>query len=240
MKKIFLTLAILTFMCSSAWALTYEFYGTSDTGGVGMAEMEINVLTNTLLLTLDNTSPLTVDDVVNAPGIVGFGFFLENEADLTLNSWTLEAFDSDSNALTIGDNLGTGLWEMHSDNVNGIQLDYMPHLQDVQGALYNPLQTEGFGAEPNYFTLATLTMIFSDVPIIETEEQSLGSGLSGTTFVRMKNVGEGGEDSLKLPGTFIPNGGGGGGFEVIPEPGTFLLFGAGLLGLGLWGARRKS
>ena len=36
-----------------------------------------------------------------------------------------------------------------------------------------------------------------------------------------------------------PNGGGGG-FEVVPEPGTFILFGAGLLGLGLWGARRKS
>jgi hypothetical protein len=37
-----------------------------------------------------------------------------------------------------------------------------------------------------------------------------------------------------------PGGGGGGGFEVVPEPGTFILFGAGLLGLGLWGARRKS
>jgi hypothetical protein len=200
--------------------------------------MEITIQSNTLMLTLDNTSPLTVDGETNAPGIVGFGFFLENDVDLS--SWSLTAFDSGANSLTIGDNTGTGLWEMHSDSVNGIELDYMPHLQDIKGALYNPLQTEGFGAEPNYFTQATLTMIFSDMPIIEIEEQDLGSGLSGTTFVRMKNVGEDGDDSLKLPGTFIPNGGGGGGFDVIPEPGTFLLFGAGLLGLGLWGARRKS
>jgi hypothetical protein len=40
--------------------------------------------------------------------------------------------------------------------------------------------------------------------------------------------------------TWKDPGGGGGGFEVVPEPGTFILFGAGLLGLGLWGARRKS
>jgi len=33
-------------------------------------------------------------------------------------------------------------------------------------------------------------------------------------------------------------GGGGGGENVVPEPGTFLLLGAGLMGLGLYGRKR--
>lgn len=41
-----------------------------------------------------------------------------------------------------------------------------------------------------------------------------------------------------VPDTEDGGGGGGGGGSVVPEPGTFLLLGAGLMGLGLYGRKR--
>lgn len=46
------------------------------------------------------------------------------------------------------------------------------------------------------------------------------------------------EEWAHITGLDDGNGGGGGGGSVVPEPGTFLLLGAGLMGLGLYGRKR--
>jgi hypothetical protein len=100
----------------------------------------------------------------------------------------------------------------------------LEYLQNVQGGLYNPLAYENLATKPNYFTTATLVINFDSAPILEMMPQDFGSGISGITYVRMQNVGEDGEGSLKLPNT-------------VPEPFTLLLLGLGLVGLA--GAGRK-
>lgn len=239
MKKIILTLAILIFTGSSTWALTFNFFGT-DENGVGSATMEILIVGNSLIAEMDNTSPITTSGGgTNIPGIAAFGFNLTNDPLPGFSSWSLVARDSNDDEVTL-DSSGTGEWVLNTEHtLEGETLDIFPNnadaSQNVAALLYNPLtglpDTEG--AKTNYFTSAILEIVFNEAPLFAYE-----AGVS--PYVRMQRVGDDGEGSLKLFGIPGDDNGGGGGFEVIPEPGTFLLFGAGLLGLGIWGARRKS
>ena len=63
------------------------------------------------------------------------------------------------------------------------------------------------------------------------EDPMLDVTSAWSPFVRMQNVGLGGEGSLKLPGT--P------GVSPVPEPATMLLFGTGLAGLAGFRLRKK-
>ncbi len=239
MKKIILTLAIFILTGSSAWALTFDFYGT-DENGAGSATMEIIISGNTLTAALDNTSPLTTTSGgTNIPGIGAFGFNLTNDPLPSWTSWSFAARDSNNGAVVL-DSSGTGEWVLETDiKLEGQTLDFFPNNADASAntaaLLYNPLTglPDMEGSKTNYFTTAILQIVFEEAPGFAYEE-----GIS--PYVRMQRVGDNAEGSLKLFGIPGDDNGGGGGFDVIPEPGTFLLFGAGLLGLGLWGARRKS
>lgn len=232
MKKLFLlafSLILMFMIGSNAEALPFTFSG-SDEGGTGSAMMDIKIVGNLLTLTLDNTSPLTLDDGtgVNTPGILGFGFDLKNDPLPGLSSWELTAFDKDGNVQIIGED-GTDLsWIMDTFQA-GVNLDYLPQSDEggVQGALYNPDATAGLAALPNYFTTATLIMEFADDPVLDIT----------STYVRMQNVGADGEGSLKLHGDAGP----GHHTLPIPEPSTILLLGIGLIGLLGFGKKfRKS
>ena len=234
MKKLALLMFGIVLVCavgSNAYGLPFTFSGSNE-GGTGSATMDISLSGNTVTAVLNNTSPITLDDGtgVNAPGITAFGFDLDpldpNNL-MTLLSWELTAYqvsDSnlDNNPTTIGGTWITGDWQLTIDgNTDGIKLDYVPNIQNVKGALYNPDVVLGGGAaaEPNYYTEAILTMIFNVAP-------SLNIADPDSPIVRMQNVGLDGEGSLKLPGT------------PVPEPSTVMLVGAGLLGMIAFGRKR--
>jgi hypothetical protein len=216
-------LCITLFLCIifpvSAHAL-WTFEGTTE-GGTGSATMDFSISGNTLTVIVNNTSPTTLNSPLNglnAPGITGFGFNLQN--DLNVVSWELLADNSTTstpNFIDIGSDSGTGDWVLGTF-LAGITLDYLPQTDNgIGGALYNPAAkgSSALGATPNYFTEATLEIVFDGDPILE-----LGSNFS--PFVRMQNVGLNGEGSLKL----------------IPEPSTMIISGLFLLGAGVF-VRRK-
>ena len=215
-------------------ALLYNFSG-SDEGGTGTATMLFGVDDTTLTVTINNTSPTSLDSgktntdnsTFNIAAITGFGFNLDPDS-LTLESWNLTAFDIE------GDAFETTNWLMETF-IAGIELDYLPQTDTptVDEALYNPdlLSLDprpDFGGNTPLFTTATLTMVFNEMPTLNASDQ-------WSPFVRMQRVGIDAEGSLRLPGT--PGNGGDDDLEQIPEPATIVLLGAGLLGL--VGIRRR-
>jgi len=237
----------------------WTFSGESD-GGTGSANMHIEISSNTLTLNLFNTSPTTLNagthviqkndagaetfnGIVtgtedNAPGIVGFGFNLSPDRGYT--DWILKAFNSAGNEIIIGSKAlsGNGVdtlgeWKL-GDTQNGVTLDYLPLIENVKGALYNPDALAGLAAQPNYFTQATLTMVFDGLPILSNEFCANTVGGNCTTYVRMKNVGLNGEGSLKLGGEEGSSGSG----SSIPEPSNIALIGLGLVAFSFFQRRR--
>jgi hypothetical protein len=225
-------LCITLFLCiifpASAGALdfdeTYYLGGGSD-GGASTATIQITIdnATNTLTAIVNNISSTSLNDGTpnaNAPGITGFGFNID-DPEPSLTSWTLFADDVNSNPVQIGGSSGgTGEWTMGT-SLAGVSLDYLPNNGgNADGALFNPAaktaSTLPGGSNTNYFTTATLTMIFDDDPIFDFQE-----GLS--PFARFQNVGLGGKGSTKV---------------YVPEPSTMIISGLFLLGAGIF-VRRK-
>src|SRR5512133_1789831 len=233
MKKFILAIMLVLIASVSSFATPYYFSGTSA-GGIGSATMDLSISVNTLTMLLDNTSPTTLigGTGFNSPGITGFGFNLD--PNNTMVSWELSAFSTQSavTPILIGSNVTPDdyLWKLATTQA-GITMDYLTRTKDIKGALYNPDATDGFGAAPNFFTQAILTMTFATAPILDLTPDEIGGNRSGSEFVRMQNVGAGGAGSLKLtPGDGPP---------PVPEPSTLLLFGAGLTGLAVWCKRRR-
>ncbi|KIH75510.1 PEP-CTERM protein-sorting domain-containing protein [Geoalkalibacter ferrihydriticus] len=249
MKSFVIAVLVVLFCAGQSWALTFNFSGSNE-GGTGSATMEISIIGNTLSLALNNTSPTSLDSGsgVNAPGITGFGFFLEEL--VAYSSWSLAAFTATGDQVQLGgtspDPGNLNYWNL-ANNQAGVSLDYLAASQSGQYALYNPApdQSGGFAANP-YFTTAYFEMIFvEDIALAQdprhiTNDHAPSDGL---TYVRFQNVGLNGDGSLKLVGTFQEEEDGGGGgviLDPIPEPSTIVLLGAGLLGLGLWHRKRKA
>ena len=141
MKRLLLSLGIMLAIASSVQALPFTFSG-SMAGGTGSATMDIEIVDNTLIATVNNTSSINLDggsnDGGNSPGIMGFGFDLLPNT-LTWTSWDLKAFTSDLAAVTIGSDVGGSYeWDMGT-RIGGINLDYLPNtFGSISGALFNP------------------------------------------------------------------------------------------------------
>jgi len=215
-------------------------FSGSDSGGTGSATMNISISGNVVTTTLDNTSPITLDDSDdgNAPAITGFGFNLENLTLDNMLSWSLEAYNATDNQLvTIGSNTDSTLpWSVDDEKLNGVKLDLLAdNGEGVHYGLYNPESNavdRASGSDQDYFTTATLVVEFDSAPVLAPLE------ISENSYVRMMNVGLNGDGSLKLNGTLdddptpTPS--------VVPEPASGILFGLGMIvGLAFFGARRK-
>ncbi len=229
MKKLIIAAIMFVASAVSSFATTYNFSGI-DNGGLGSATMDISISGNTLTMILKNTSPTTLVDGsgINAPGITGFGFNLDSNNSVT--NWLLTAYASQSatTPITIGSSINTSSykWKLGTTQA-GVTMDYLNYLKDIKGALYNPAATQGLSAKPNYFTDAILTMTFASAPVLDPTPDAIGSGLTGSEYVRMQSVGKGGSLKLTPEPTSTP----------VPEPSTILLLCAGLGGLAFW--RRK-
>lgn len=244
-KILFFTLAIVGLAATNVRAESYLFSAT-DSGGTGAAAINFQYVGNQVIATIDNTSPILLDDGSgdNAPGITGFGFdFLPDT--LAFDSWSLEAFGVDefgnlvAPAIKIDDEVGgTADWTLtQNGNFGGPwTFDYVPKVDGgIQGALYNPdaVGSSALAAQPNYFTTAVLTLTFAPGDTVE----GLNLGTQNNPFVRMQNVGKNGAGSLKITGT--PGGGPDPGPNPVPEPSSMVLLGIGLAGLAGYGWRRK-
>lgn len=100
-------------------------------GGTGSATMAIDIIIGTTLtLTLDNTSPTELNDLSgpNSPGIVTFGFNLENDTLPILNNWTLAA-ETNLRATISLDPTGENEWALLiGGEFDSVQLDYIENL----------------------------------------------------------------------------------------------------------------
>lgn len=220
-----LALAAVLGMAATADASYLFSFSGSTNGGTGSADMSIDITGSTLTLTLDNTSPTTLDNNTgnNAPAITGFGFDLANNPLPAIASWTLTASEADGDVVQIGGASFPGFWTLDTFFA-GVSLDFLPHVQGIKGAIYNPdaENSPALAAQPNYFSTATFVLNFNTTSTIVLDEDS--------TFVRFQNVGLNGAGSLKTTGEEPPDI-----TEHAPEPSSVILM---LSGLTVFGATR--
>lgn len=234
-----LFLAVIAFGLSlpvaRAESYLYSFEGSSN-WGTAAASMLLETSSNSMTVTLDNISPLTLDwgSGTNSPGITGFGFDLKDpEPDQT--GWTLTAQYKDSNGDLVSTSEIQSYWALtHDSGIGRFEFDFYTDTENgSKGAIYNPDATSGFGGPPRYFSTAVLTINFDSTPVLDTTD---------VPFVRFQNVGWNGSGSLKLhgnpellpppPGPSPPN-------SAVPEPSTLALFGLGGIGLAGFLRRRR-
>jgi len=216
-----LTVLIVIFtllgMYIPADALFYTFSG-EDQAGIGSATMDVTISGNQLSIVINNTSPIRRTDgkLFNSPSIDGVGFNLGDLTKDDVTTWSLSAYPTQASSTTLligGTSSSIKAWNF-GDIPGEIFNIELTNGSGVQGGLYNPAIFGG-QASGAYYTTATLTMVF---------DQAIPEFIN--PFIRMQNVGYSGEGSLKLEGELDPG-------VPLPEPGTMLLLGIGLIGIAL-------
>lgn len=236
---------LLAATASSADAITIAFSCIGDQGttactqgGSGGSTTSAildfkQVDADTLQVVVDNTSP---EDF--APALLSFGFFVDPDGSGLLD---FTAFADDGTG-TLTDivpfwtvNQGSqGLFaDFVADNGNGVQDGlYNP---DVIG---RPAQSLIGNTNP-FFTTATFTFNFDQPVSLVLQDVAVGSGLTGSTFVRFQKVGPNAKGGTKIACTTSDPACTPGGPNPVPEPGMIGLLGGGLLCVAFLVRRRR-
>ncbi len=219
MKK--LLLAVLIFLLGTATSsMAVPIFGNSSTGGLeGLGSFTGDFIYNTssatnatLNVTLTNTSPLA-----NGGYLVGFAF---NNPGNYITSASLSSTDSD---------FGLAGGSTYNNNIKAVPFGYFDIGATLGGD--NNLGKCNGDPKPGIYAGNTETFIFS---LVGTNFGSLDENSFFNEFptrsnewfiARFKGFEDGGSD--KVPG------------NPVPEPLTILLLGSGLLGLGVFGRKKK-
>lgn len=206
---------VIIMAASPVSAVPVLFSSSAEVGGhlaTGSAVLDHVIQGNTLIIALENTSPITDSGGnSNSPAITGIGFDTANEVDASLVS--LSAY-----ALIPGSGFGsetliTGHWEL-DDTANlqggngGSVLEFVAQTTNgVRFGLVNPLALVATGS--NLFeTTAVLAILFDGNP-----------GDIFNWYLRFQNLGQDGTGSLNNVAA-----------APVPEPATIFMLSAGLLG----------
>ncbi len=150
-----------------------------------------------------NSITARIENSSNIVGIEGFGFRIGNYADALPVSWSLEAMDASGNIVTMGPGGSIDGWYRGSY----LNLNLFVLASNSTYDLYNPALRSAFPS--GFFTTAILYMKFAGAPqldILVNPQMKVAS--PGLNFFYVEGKGEN---------------------KPVPEPGTLLLLGIGLL-----------